>query len=103
LWSALPIEDLTEDLVQIQSMDGSRLVDVGWYPEMDPKGTFRCRLIANSDWQNPLEELRTREAARVRAWITDVTTRHSNPPLTLLGRVPVPMRSVTAGSATPNL
>ena len=37
LWSALPIEDLTEDLVQIQSMDGSRLVDVGWYPEMDPK------------------------------------------------------------------
>ena len=29
------------------------LLDVGWYPELDPSGNFKIQIIQNGDWENP--------------------------------------------------
>ncbi|CDH97311.1 hypothetical protein BAPNAU_3531 [Bacillus velezensis NAU-B3] len=33
------------------------LLDVGWYPEGDPNGSYGIELIKNEDWENPLEDI----------------------------------------------
>lgn len=33
------------------------LIDVGYYPEMDPKGCFVVYAIQDYDWVNPLVEI----------------------------------------------
>ncbi len=32
------------------------VIDLGWYPDSDPKGTFRLLAILNDNWENPLLE-----------------------------------------------
>ena len=46
-----------EDLLQITCGD-NLLIDVGWYPSMDPKGRFVIYIIQDYDWQHPLTTLR---------------------------------------------
>lgn len=46
--------NLNEDLVQAKL--GNYLIDIGWYPEADPKGKLCSRLIEDLDWQRPLAE-----------------------------------------------
>ena len=42
-----------QDILQIEF--GERYVlDVGWYPEFDPKGYFLVRAIEDYDWLKPL-------------------------------------------------
>lgn len=48
-----------EDILQIE-FGRHFLLDVGWYPEMDPKGYFVVRAIQDYDWQNPLYEEKCR-------------------------------------------
>ncbi len=44
---------LTEDLLQITF--GSRYtLDVGWQPDLDPKGSFVVYAVQDKDWDNPL-------------------------------------------------
>ncbi|MCM1024348.1 MAG: hypothetical protein NC395_09875 [Prevotella sp.] len=45
---------LNEDIIQAEY--GSYLVDIGWYPEADPRGKLCLQLIENYDWQRPLAE-----------------------------------------------
>lgn len=45
---------LNEDLVQAKLRN--YLIDIGWYPESDPKGKLCSRLIESLDWQRPLAE-----------------------------------------------
>lgn len=33
------------------------LLDVGWYPEGDPTGSYGIELIKNEDWANPIEDI----------------------------------------------
>ena len=35
---------LKEDLLQVESADGSYLLDVGWYPEFDMAGHFEVKM-----------------------------------------------------------
>ena len=54
-----PLEDqifsLKEDLFQAEYNSKEKyLIDIGWYPEMNPKGKFKIRVIKNFDWLNPL-------------------------------------------------
>lgn len=45
---------LKEDLLQVESIDGSYLLDVGWYPEFDMAGHFEVKIIKKYDWENPI-------------------------------------------------
>ncbi len=44
---------LTEDMLQITFGDRFTL-DVGWQPDLDPKGSFVVYAIQDEDWDNPL-------------------------------------------------
>ena len=46
------IFSLNEDLVQVEYENGY-LIDIGWYPECDPKGKIILQLIHDNDWSNP--------------------------------------------------
>ncbi|MEC1649070.1 hypothetical protein [Bacillus halotolerans] len=50
--------DFNQDLLQISHKTKNLLLDVGWYPEGDPTGSYGIELIKNEDWDNPLEDVR---------------------------------------------
>jgi len=45
------INELNEDLIQVRKDD--YLIDIGWYPEMNPNGKIRTVLIKNNNWNQP--------------------------------------------------
>ncbi|AME07176.1 hypothetical protein NNG64_17680 [Bacillus siamensis] len=49
--------DFNQDLLQISHKAKNLLLDVGWYPEGDPTGSYGIELIKNGDWENPLEDI----------------------------------------------
>lgn len=53
----IPLQDqilnLQEDLLQIQ-YGNNIILDVGWYPDLDPLGNFIIYIIKDFDWDYPL-------------------------------------------------
>ncbi|APH66459.1 hypothetical protein BN2127_JRS7_00587 [Bacillus subtilis] len=49
--------DFNQDLLQISHKTKNLLLDVGWYPEGDPAGSYGIELIKNEDWGNPVEDI----------------------------------------------
>ena len=45
--------DLQQDMLQIEYGD-FYCVDVGWHPELEPKGFFVIQVIKNCDWVTPV-------------------------------------------------
>jgi hypothetical protein len=68
---------LGEDIVQYRSPGRRFTVDIGWYPELDPDGEFYCRTIIDSAWDDPDEEIKTRDLRAVREWTRRTLTRLS--------------------------
>lgn len=59
--TAAQVGHLGEDL--LQAVDGGgRMLDVGWYPAMDPEGCFVVLLVEEGRWDEPQAR---REAATV--------------------------------------
>lgn len=56
------IFSLNEDLVQVEYEHGY-LIDIGWYPECDPKGELILQLIHDNDWSNPVKKVSVRDLA----------------------------------------
>ena len=46
------LDCLTEDLLQVK-YPSNFLLDLGWYPEYKPKGSFVIQIIENENWKNP--------------------------------------------------
>ncbi len=61
----------TEDLLQVRDPLGLYLIDIGWYPERSPDGTYRCRLVKGQDWGSPLLDSRVTTLADVRMWLDE--------------------------------
>lgn len=57
-----------EDILQIK-FGKHFLLDVGWYPEFNPKGYFKAYVIQNYDWDNPLYEEKCRTVQELKAVI----------------------------------
>ena len=51
------IDSLNEDLVQVEYANGY-IIDIGWYPEMDPAGILIVQLIHEHDWDKPVRKSR---------------------------------------------
>ncbi|MGY3836054.1 hypothetical protein ACWNPK_02370 [Bacillus atrophaeus] len=49
--------DFNQDLLQISHKTKNLLLDVGWYPDGDPTGSYGIELIKNEDWENPVEDI----------------------------------------------
>ena len=78
----LPPEDqrwlfaFTEDILFLYA-DSQRLgIDLGWYPDGDPKGRFRLQAILDGSWETPLLEFSSRSkkdvVERLEAWLFQV-------------------------------
>lgn len=59
-----------EDMLQI-SFGKNFLIDVGYYPEMDPKGCFVVYAIQGYDWINPLVEIECRSLSELKKTIEE--------------------------------
>jgi hypothetical protein len=51
---------MNQDLLQVENRDEQMLIDVGWYPDNDPAGTFAIKVVVEEDWQRPIATARTR-------------------------------------------
>lgn len=49
--------DFNQDLLQVSHKTKNLLLDVGWYPEGDPTGSYGIELIKKEDWVNPIEDI----------------------------------------------
>lgn len=53
------------------------VVDVGWVPDEDPAGSFIVQAIRGTDWDNPIDELMSRDrltiAQKLEAILLDVS------------------------------
>lgn len=54
--------DMTQDILHIRCTrkKSDIAIDLGWYPDNDPKGAFHLLVIKNGDWEKPLEEFDSR-------------------------------------------
>ncbi len=59
---------LREDLAQIHYEDGI-LLDIGWYPSIDPNGKFQVCVIIDSDWQSPVFRAAAKDILELREQI----------------------------------
>ena len=44
---------LQQDLMQI-GFSNNYLIDLGWYPMLNPEGKLKIRVIKDRDWRNPV-------------------------------------------------
>ena len=65
--------ELVEDEIYIQHREKNICVDVGWYPDSDPTGSFGCVVVEETEdgegWINPLEKLETRNIQEMLDWV----------------------------------
>jgi len=54
---------LKEDLMQARFGNGI-LLDLGWYPEFDPRGQFVLSVVKEQEWENPILQLKFREMSQ---------------------------------------
>lgn len=54
--------DLTQDILHIRSTrkKSNIAIDLGWYPENISTGMFHLIVIKDSNWEEPLEEINSR-------------------------------------------
>ena len=57
--------NFTSSLLQLEHKESRLTLDVGWYIDIDPSGTFYMLLIKNLDWENPLEDMETRRPEKL--------------------------------------
>lgn len=64
-----PWELFVEDMLQITHAKHDYTLDLGWYPESDPRGRFRVVLIHREDWEKPHMKFESRDKQAVIAAI----------------------------------
>lgn len=57
--------ELHEDLLQLYNEKADLLIDLGWYPAYDEKGSYYLQLIKNHNWDKPLEWIKTQSKREI--------------------------------------
>ncbi|MFA6066011.1 MAG: hypothetical protein WC707_02400 [Candidatus Babeliaceae bacterium] len=58
-----------EDILQLEFDDYT--IDVGWYPEFNPNGYFKIRVIKDYDWDNPLYNKKTHSLKTMKKYLQE--------------------------------
>ncbi|KRF10272.1 hypothetical protein ASG89_01700 [Paenibacillus sp. Soil766] len=65
--------ELDEDILQIVSQDHKRIVDLGWYPSLNPNGQYKVKLVELVDeerqpekWDSPLFTFSSRSVSVIK-------------------------------------
>ncbi len=70
-WLFTFVEDMTYIVTEsIQKENGKTMkrtlaVDLGWYPEGNPKGCYKLVAILDNNWNQPILEMKTRSTQEV--------------------------------------
>ncbi len=64
--------ELKLDLLQMVCKNNTIIIDVGWYPDHDINGTFRIKIIENSNWSNPLLVKETKDFIELEEILRDL-------------------------------
>lgn len=59
-----------EDLIQIE-FNNKYLIDIGWYPELNPDGFFLISVIKNYDWDNPSFEKKCKDIETLKKYLQE--------------------------------
>ena len=54
-----------EDLLRLYNEKANLIIDLGWYPDGDIKGSYRLVAILDDHWNKPILELKTRSTQEV--------------------------------------
>jgi len=99
--SADQLHELTEDLWSARSPNDRFVIDVGWYPEANAEGHFRCQLIVDDDWVTPLQEVTTKTASAVKEWAAEVISQCLASEGDAGDTMSLPTRAATGGLTAP--
>lgn len=75
--------DIHEDVCQFLSPTGRFTIDIGWWPDSDPKGNYICRVLTtdglippeDNPWsQPPIEEFETKDTGEMLKWLASKIT-----------------------------
>lgn len=73
------LDSLKEDLFQVRYSNKTVFtIDIGWYPEMDPTGSFITYIIKNFDWENPLFRKKSKSIDRLNKHLKEAITLVNN-------------------------
>ena len=82
LYPAMTLADLTQDILTVHLPNGY-YIDVGWYPEHDPKGRYVIRVFREHWDQQKLDTpIMTRDQHQVRYFVESLAVRFSQPMIT---------------------
>lgn len=55
----------TEDILQLKHKQRNIIIDLGWYPDIDPNGNYRVVAVSNEDWENPIDRFESRSKKEI--------------------------------------
>jgi len=64
-----------ESLLQLHDQNRNLVIDVGWYQESEPSGSFHLRLIRDRNWGQPVAEWRGRSLPALVAQLEELILR----------------------------
>ena len=91
------LDDLTQDMLTVRLPNGF-YIDVGWYPEHDPKGRFVIRVFREFWDRQQLAPLETRDLSALITRVEDLAERFSRPQIALSRTGRVAKMSLTASA-----
>lgn len=60
-----------------QTIEHELGIDIGWYPDGNPQGSFHMVVVRDGDWENPLKVLSSRKKSEIvpelEKWLLDYT------------------------------
>lgn len=61
----------TEDVLQLTEPGREYRIDISWYATGDRRGVYRCVVVRNEDWEEPMLEAEAHCLAAVRVWLDE--------------------------------
>ncbi len=59
-----------QDVFQMK-FNNKYLIDIGWYPDFDPKGSFVLKVVKDFDWSNPILEKKCKEVNVLKIYLQE--------------------------------
>ena len=63
------VDELMEDMAGVTYAGG--VIDVGWYPEGSPDGSFTVHVVRGSDWESPIMKRRCKSMRALRRLLVE--------------------------------
>ncbi len=67
----------TEDILQLRHKSRNIVIDMGWYPDIEPTGNYRIVAIKDEDWETPLDRFESRSKEEITAKIEQLIKQYS--------------------------